>query len=285
MKSDHVYICFLAPWIQGDSYLKDSVNMLTPNGDGAWGSLVGTSDPELADYVVVLDQETSLSKSIPFSKKIYLQREPPEIRPTSDTDYEHRNRDKYFFFGDHAHHYQVSVPWIHVPYRTLCNSDYVSRKGVVAICSGKNGTVSQKSRLALLKWLAQSGFPIDIYGRGLDPSQFNGCYRGAIEGRCKYKILCQYRYALVCENSEHPGYFTEKINDCFLSLTMPIYRGCPDIKRYFPANSLHIYEDGDLSHLPPIDTDALYVARDLVLNRYNIWPSVESIITTKGKIV
>ena len=35
-----------------------------------------------------------------------------------------------------------------------------------------------------------------------------------------------------------PGYFTEKLLDCFLTRTVPVYWGCPDIYEYFDLDGI-----------------------------------------------
>lgn len=49
----------------------------------------------------------------------------------------------------------------------------------------------------------------------------------------KFKSFHQYMFSLCVENTTHPGYFTEKITDCILHKTIPIYWGCPNIVDYY----------------------------------------------------
>lgn len=49
----------------------------------------------------------------------------------------------------------------------------------------------------------------------------------------KRTILEPYQFSIVPENSEHAGYYTEKLVDCFIAKTIPIYWGCTDIERHF----------------------------------------------------
>jgi FkbM family methyltransferase len=217
-----------------------------------------------------------------------LQREPPEIRPkTQDTT-------GWLFDGSYRngmHH--VAVPWIHRKFQELMllEPQRDDDTKVVAICSGKTKTLGQRQRLILLKRLCELHPDlIDVYGRGLDGSQFSGCYRGPIETRCKFQVLSQYRFCLACENSSHPNYFTEKLVDCFLALTFPIYWGCPNLSEFFPPESYESLE----SLMPldraidtvvqrvngaPINLDALKEARRRVLQVWNIWPSLHGILT------
>lgn len=45
-------------------------------------------------------------------------------------------------------------------------------------------------------------------------------------------------YHICIENTSHENYFTEKIIDCFLFRTIPIYFGCPNIVDYFDTRGI-----------------------------------------------
>ncbi len=57
--------------------------------------------------------------------------------------------------------------------------------------------------------------------------------------------LLPYRYSVVIENSRETGYFTEKLVDCLLCGTLPIYWGAPDIDRYFDAGGMIVCDSED----------------------------------------
>lgn len=65
----------------------------------------------------------------------------------------------------------------------------------------------------------------------------------------KRTILEPYMFSIVPENSEHAGYYTEKIVDCFIAKTIPIYWGCTDIGNHFDTNGIIQFRDwSDLSY-------------------------------------
>jgi hypothetical protein len=49
----------------------------------------------------------------------------------------------------------------------------------------------------------------------------------------KFVLFETYQYSLVIENSSQTHYFTEKLIDCLITKTIPIYYGCPNIADYF----------------------------------------------------
>jgi hypothetical protein len=74
----------------------------------------------------------------------------------------------------------------------------------------------------------------------------------------KFQSFHKYMFSLCIENSIHPGYFTEKITDCIIHKTIPIYWGCPDISEYYNSNGLIIFNTSDeainiINNLTPDD--------------------------------
>lgn len=64
--------------------------------------------------------------------------------------------------------------------------------------------------------------------------KIDSIYKGTVDS--KSEIISQYKFAICFENISENGYITEKIIDCFISGTIPIYMGAPDINNYIPAN-------------------------------------------------
>jgi len=67
---------------------------------------------------------------------------------------------------------------------------------------------------------------IDLFGIGFNEIE------GKIEG------LKDYKYSISIENALTPNYITEKVFDCFLTGTIPIYYGAPNIGEYFDLNGI-----------------------------------------------
>jgi hypothetical protein len=94
---------------------------------------------------------------------------------------------------------------------------------------------------------------VDVYGAGW-PKDLKS-YRGLCVS--KADVMRRYRYALVMENQRQPGYISEKIMDCYLTGTVPLYWGAPDAARLVPADTfIPIEEDTQLDRL--IADDQLY---------------------------
>lgn len=61
-----------------------------------------------------------------------------------------------------------------------------------------------------------------------------------------FKYLQDYRFHIAVENQVSNGYFTEKITNCFLSMTVPIYIGAPDIGKYFNTDGIIQIEEASI---------------------------------------
>ena len=116
-----------------------------------------------------------------------------------------------------------------------------------------------RTRLRLVKKILDSNLDIDIYGRGL--KELFGSHK-KIKGEVKHKIdaLKDYQFSIAIENSKEDGYFTEKLADCILTNTTPIYMGCPNIQDYF--NNIHI-----LNPKNPLEQIEEILNKNLVLDQ------------------
>lgn len=56
----------------------------------------------------------------------------------------------------------------------------------------------------------------------------------------KIELFTDSMFHLCIENSQQGNYFTEKIVDCFMSYTIPIYWGCTNIGDFFDINGIII---------------------------------------------
>lgn len=74
---------------------------------------------------------------------------------------------------------------------------------------------------------------VDCYGYGIReiPTKIDG--------------LADYRFSVALENTREDDYFSEKLVDCFLTETVPIYWGAPGITELFDPDGMLIFDDLD----------------------------------------
>tara|TARA_R110000868_G_scaffold230537_1_gene483700 strand:+ start:85 stop:897 length:813 start_codon:yes stop_codon:yes gene_type:complete len=66
----------------------------------------------------------------------------------------------------------------------------------------------------------------------------------------KEEVFRDVQFGIAIENFSHKGFFTEKILDCFLLKTIPIYWGCSDIDEFFNSAGIISFKNvDDLIHL------------------------------------
>lgn len=91
------------------------------------------------------------------------------------------------------------------------------------IASDKNWTVGHKFRQQI---------------RTLLPSNIPQFGKGYKEISDKKEALSSFAYSITVENVQRDTYFTEKIIDCFLTGTIPIYWGTKKVNNFFDENGI-----------------------------------------------
>lgn len=151
---------------------------------------------------------------------------------------------------------------IHVQeYPTLADETlfglYNKTKNVSIITSNKRSTPMHVFRTECVKFITENGLPVDVFGVGFNE------IRGKIEG------LRDYRYSITIENGEMENYFTEKILDCFLTGTVPIYKGCPNIDKYFNIEGIITFDTIDELDTIIKNIQDYTIDQAVVLENYN----------------
>jgi hypothetical protein len=170
---------------------------------------------------------------------------------------------------------QPAMPWeVGLTYDELIAAEVPHKTaGVSWIASNLTFLPGHRLRTALRHALqTPQAPPVDLFGRGIRwlPR--------------KWDALAPYRYSLAIENSSGPHLWTEKIADCFLSWTVPLYYGCTNLENYFPEESFIRVDaarpDSILHRIRELLTTdewerrlpALEKARRLVLEKYQLFP-------------
>lgn len=118
-------------------------------------------------------------------------------------------------------------------------------------CSPKYATPGHHLRH---EWAMQLRDQIDLFGGGFDsPKLGNGTFPS------KAGALNDYMFHFTIENASYNSYYTEKITDCFMTGTIPVYYGCPDIGKGFNKDGIIFLEEG---------FDVRLLTRDLYLSKF-----------------
>lgn len=253
----------------------------TPQGKGLWDGvqyLVDQSGP--CDYAVILNgvNEKTVVHCAPEHVWALMQEPPTEYKRKL-----HRGNPAFHQIftqdaGLHGERYvlsQPALPWhIDKTFDELVNCPVPEKTGNLSwVTSNLANLKGHRRRMRFLTHL-QEEVAFDLYGRG-----FNFL-------KNKWDGIAPYRYSLAVENFRNEYYWSEKIADCFLAWTMPIYYGCAKITDYFPAEAiilldeidtpeaLRIVKDASRSDRWKKSLDAIAYARELVLMKYQLFPFI-----------
>lgn len=134
---------------------------------------------------------------------------------------------------DNAMFFPFGITWLDQDYIKQANN--IDKKFEVSfLCGAKKMIEGHHLRHRLYELGNKIKIPKQWYYTLDDYSYNNGHhtitkYNGCSPGHEKKK-LWNSMYSICIENSSNKGYHTEKIIDAFLSKTIPIYWGCPDLE-------------------------------------------------------
>jgi hypothetical protein len=219
-------IIFLCNWGETPTQLLNRYSNQTPNKSGEWKDIKGVTNMGEADYFIVLEGSNIQT---PIDKTIFIKREPNFIR-------KYNTNLKHIIDWDDTN---CGITWwVNKSYDEFKAMPYPDKpKKVSCVVSSKHA-----HRANYVKSLFNGDSPIDLYGRGHNKALYGDNYKGSLDydGKCKLRGLVDYEYSIVLENSQQKNYFTEKLADAYLSWSLPLYWGCPNIIYLFPQNAYHL---------------------------------------------
>ena len=113
---------------------------------------------------------------------------------------------------------------------------YPKNKLVSVTASNKAFLPGHRERLKMLESVKDK---VDMFG-----SIQLYLYGKMIRDERKFESLKDYAFSIAIENLSHEVddyYFSEKITDCFITGTIPIYYGCPNIGKFFNTDGILIF--------------------------------------------
>lgn len=258
----------------------------TPAYSGRWRGIEFTLDAvRECDYVIVLNRVPVDTEVFCPPENIWSMMQEPPVKEYSwlQKGYDSFSRiitPDMALSGPHIMHDSLALPWhVNKSYDDLTCLAHPEGKlrNISWITSNSKGRCGHQERIKFLDAL-QGLIDFDLFGRGFNPieDKFEGIY--------------PYKYTLAVENYSGKFYWTEKISDCFLSWTMPIYYGCTNIDAYFPRESYikidiakpeeaaDIINQAVSDRLWENSLDAIEQSRNLILQKYQFFPHMAGMI-------
>ena len=274
----------------GSTNVLDVFKHQTPNNDGVWENIKAVNSKEEADYIIVQD---GTSENVNYNKVIFFGREPRHIQGINKKWLD--NQCYRFFHHEMNNSWMPQTWWVGLSFNELVELNNPTKtKNLSVIESGKKMAYGHKKRNEILNNLIRKGSDyIDVYGKITISRENKGPYKTRLPHRKKESGLLNYRYNLCIENGSTDFYFSEKIVDPLLCWTMPIYWGCKNIDKFLPKGSYinididspNVVEeiiDISKSNIREENIELIAEARDLIMNKYNLWPSIKRAIENKN---
>jgi Glycosyltransferase family 10 (fucosyltransferase) C-term len=229
------------------SYNPEFMLRQTPGGHGHWNGLHFRSDVKdgRADWLVVLDEPRPFIETyIPKERRILFVTEPDDCKRYPGSYLRHfgtvispENLQRYR--GRHIRR-QPGLPWwigagnffeqklsSALLYEDIASAPPPEKTRTLSvICSTHNLMAMHRKRMEFVKYIkAYFGDDLHWYGRGVRSM------------KDKSEAILPYRYHIALENSKIDHFWTEKLADCYLGYTFPIYAGCGNVGEYFPREA------------------------------------------------
>jgi hypothetical protein len=191
------------------------------------------------DYVAIFN-----SNGVP----VYLQIEPEVVSKSTEWLINNHGFFKYIFtFNDrvlascpNAHKYIFGTSWIKP--QDYLNIDISLKKfQISSICGWKIDSDGHKLRRSL--YHSQKSFPIKFYRSSQPPILPYISNNEFLPDNNKIHLFKEFQFSVIIENSRQTNYFTEKLIDCLITKTIPIYWGCPNISEYFDTTGWIIFDN------------------------------------------
>jgi len=264
----------------------------TPGSSGVWKGYQFFVDevPKVCDYLVVFAGTSGVPRvSLSKDSTLFIAGEPPSIKKYSESylaqfgavispDPELRHPKNRLTQQGH--------PWFcgrkfvaqgkGLPVKGY--DDYQAEKSIPktklmsVVCSDKQSRPGHRKRFEFVQRLKEVfGDQLDLFGTG----------QNLIED--KADAIRPYQYHIAIENSAYPHYWTEKLSDCYLEESFPIYAGCSNIDEYFSEDAFATISlndfDGAVEVIRSVikrdqysqSVQALHTAKMQVLNEYNFF--------------
>jgi hypothetical protein len=274
--------------------LFDRARMQTPGNSGIWKDMSATTDIDEADYYIILEA-TDMPVPDP-ARTFYFSREPRGVGSgmgPMDSKIRHfsfltgNSYFSTFWYCERAGYTKTYDELIKL-------QPQEKSKGMSCTVSEKTWLPGMLSRVEFVKAFQKShGDKLDLFGRIKRLPELTD-FVLEIEDDDKYNTLETYKYCLAFDNGTYPNYFATQFTDTLLSWTLPIYNVAPGISNtheFFPEGSYVPFDARNHNEIDRVvnflDSDsfedhipAMTEARDLILNKYNLWNTIYEAITT-----
>ena len=272
-------VCFMYPsWTEEETL--EMYRKMTPGCSGVWEDMVAITNRHEADYCVVIDYT---HERVDDSKTIYVSAHPMMAGYTGYKDQSNKplklDAKDTFGFGEW---------WLKYDYDYLSALEPPEKtKDLCCIMSDTDGDFGRTRRKQFIK---EYKYPLNLYGRIKGSKGILGSREpyGGNHTHGKEDVLREHKYSVEIDVGITRNYFSERVFDSLLMWCLPFYWGSDNLGDYLPDNSFRycdIYGDGkEIEDMVNRDIrkdclEDIAVARQLLLNKYQIFPRIYEFIS------
>ena len=208
------------------------------------------------------------------SSNIYIQVEPESIFRVKDYLIQTWRNFKYIITFNqeildrcpNAKEYIYGTMWITYPEYSTININSKQFR-ISTIVGSKVSTEGHRLRQGLLT--NEKSFPSIEFFVSNNNLTVKNLFRKKkqLVGPSKFKTFQYFQFQVVIENSRQTNYFTEKLMDCLITKTIPIYWGCPNISKFFDTTGWIIFDNlSDLKFKLGLLNPTYYSSYESVIN-------------------
>jgi len=192
------------------------------------------------------------------NKKIYIQTEPYVIYDCRSYLSTHFNRYDYIIchdpstFENRENRFIEYIPassWIDKDFYTNINTT-IKMFRISCLTGWKAWAPGHKLRHDLYNnQVSLSQFPIVCYRSSVTPhlpNIHNNPFLSLSSISAKVELFETFQFSIVIENVREINYISEKLIDCLITKTIPIYYGCPNVSKFFNTEGWIILETGNI---------------------------------------
>lgn len=298
-----IKICFVSWHYQNTRVFLDTIIKMTPGLSGKWKNIEAVLDPNQADYVAIFDGSND---NIPNAdrKAIYFGQHPnclPSFRK-----WEGLPALLKFDLGAYVN---PGEWWITNSYdQLMALQPPIKNNRLLCVCTGHTHTPMYRQRLTFLEEYCTKHKDLVLYGRPQENyvtrTKLLPYYKGALGNKHpdgtkgehlvgKEEVLLNSRYSLEFDVGPTINYFSERFYDALLLWAMPIYFGSNNVHNFMPAGSFRYFDQANLNDVNEVHNIAnsnirednlgiITHARDLLLNKYQMWAMVHHVVNNIG---
>lgn len=215
-----------------------------PGQVSKWGRCQFVFDPEVRDYdwlVAYDDLPTGSSEKLicPRGNTLLITMEPSSVKLYGASFLRQfgvvlTSQEPWAIRQPHAIYSQAGLRWYYgIGKDTVRDYDALvampppeKSAAISTVCSSKQqGHTLHRKRYQFIQWLREQLPEMEVFGHGV---RFIDDKADAVD---------TYRCHIAIENHIATHHWTEKLADCYLGWSLPIYHGCPNAAEYFPEDS------------------------------------------------